>query len=55
MKKNYTSPTLALTCITDVIATSNQVETGRVPFPKSAAQGSTDFNSYVNEGSFELD
>ena len=56
MKKSYTSPKLALDLVSDVITTSIEVETEKIPFYKSgAAQSSVGYNSYVDPDNFELD
>ena len=56
MKKNYVSPKLTLDLVTDVITTSIEVETEKIPFYKSgAAQSSVGYNSYVDPDNFELD
>ena len=56
MKKIYVSPSLELDTALDVIRTSAEVETGRVPFKNGGAtESSVAFDAYVNEGSFELD
>ena len=54
MKKNYDSPKLELDRIVEVIKTSAEVETEKIPFYKSGAS-SVGYNSYVDPDNFELD
>ena len=56
MKKAYTSPKIVLDLVTDVITTSIEVETEKIPFNKSGtAPSSIGYNTYVNPDNFELD
>ena len=56
MKKTYLSPRIELELVSDVITTSIEVETEKIPFYKSgAAQSSVGYNSYVDPDNFELD
>ena len=56
MKKAYTSPKIALDLVTDVITTSIEVETEKIPFNISGtAPSSIGYNTYVNPDNFELD
>lgn len=55
MKKTYVSPKLALDLVTDVITTSIEVETEKIPFYNSGANASAvGYNSYVDPDNFEL-
>ena len=56
MKKTYDSPKLELDLVMDVIKTSAEVETEKIPFNISGtAPSSIGYNTYVNPDNFELD